>query len=348
MRAVEISAPGPADVLRLVERPRPVLAPGEVLVRVAAAGVNRPDVLQRLGKYSPPPGASDIPGLEVAGYVVEAAAPADGGRLRWQEGDAVCALVAGGGYAEYCAVPAAQCLPVPVALSLVQAAGVPETFFTVWTNVFDRARLQAGETLLVHGGSSGIGTTAIQLGHAFGARVFVTAGSAEKCAACLGLGAEVAVNYRERDWVGDLREATGGRGVDVILDMVGGDYTPRNLDLLADDGRLVQIAFLKSSKVDLDLMPVMRRRLTITGSTLRPQSLAAKAAIARSLEARVWPLLASGAVRPVIHAVVPLAQAADAHRMMESSQHIGKLVLAVEMDGESARSPGPGMAMQPL
>ncbi len=298
-------------------------------MRVAAAGVNRPDVLQRLGKYSPPPGASDIPGLEIAGHVVDVAVCADGGRLRWQEGDAVCALVAGGGYAEYCAVPAAQCLPVPVALSLVQAAGVPETFFTVWTNVFDRAHLQAGETLLVHGGSSGIGTTAIQLGHAFGARVFVTAGSAEKCAACLGLGAEVAVNYRERDWVGDLREATGGRGVNVILDMVGGDYTPRNLDLLADEGRLVQIAFLKSSKVDIDLMQVMRRRLTITGSTLRPQSVAAKGAIARALEARVWPLLESGAVTPVIYTVLPLAQAADAHRLMESSQHIGKIVLDV-------------------
>ena len=329
MRAVEISTPGPADGLRVVERPRPVLAPGEVLVRVAAAGVNRPDVLQRLGKYSPPPGASDIPGLEIAGHVVDVAVCADGGRLRWQEGDAVCALVAGGGYAEYCAVPAEQCLPVPAPLSLVQAAGVPETFFTVWTNVFDRAHLQAGETLLVHGGSSGIGTTAIQLGRAFGARVFVTAGSAEKCAACLGLGAEVAVNYRERDWVADLREATGGRGVNVILDMVGGDYTPRNLDLLADDGRLVQIAFLKSSKVDIDLMQVMRRRLTITGSTLRPQSVAAKGAIARALEARVWPLLASGAVAPVIHAVLPLAQAADAHRLMEEGRHIGKIVLDV-------------------
>ncbi len=329
MRAVEISTPGPADVLRIVERTRPVLAPGEVLVRVAAAGVNRPDVLQRLGKYAPPPGASDIPGLEIAGCVVDVAAPTDGGGSRWQEGDAVCALVAGGGYAEYCAVPAEQCLPVPAALSLVQAAAVPETFFTVWTNVFDRAHLQAGETLLVHGGSSGIGTTAIQLGRAFGARVVVTAGSHEKCEACRGLGAEMAVNYRERDWVANLREATGGRGVNVILDMVGGDYTPRNLDLLADDGRLVQIAFLKSSRVDIDLMQVMRRRLTITGSTLRPQSVAAKAAIARSLEARVWPLLASGAVAPVIHAVLPLAQAADAHRMMEEGRHIGKIVLDV-------------------
>lgn len=329
MRAVEIAEPGPADVLRVVDRPRPVPAPGEVLVRVAAAGVNRPDVLQRLGKYAPPPGASDLPGLEVAGHVVAVNPAADGARLRWAEGDAVCALVAGGGYAEYCAVPAAQCLPVPAGFSMVQAAALPETFFTVWTNVFERGRLQAGDTLLVHGGSSGIGTVAIQLAHAFGARVFVTAGSAEKCAACLALGASAALNYRERDWVAELKAATEGRGVDVILDMVGGDYTPRNLALLADDGRLVQIAFLKSSKVEVDLMPVMRRRLTITGSTLRPQSVAAKHAIAQALEARVWPLLAAGTVAPVIHAVLPLAQAADAHRMMEEGRHIGKIVLDV-------------------
>ena len=329
MRAVEISAPGPADVLRLVDRPRPVPAPGEVLVRVAAAGVNRPDVLQRLGKYAPPPGASDLPGLEVAGHVVAVTPAADGVRSRWAEGDAVCALVAGGGYAEYCAVPAAQCLPIPAGFSMARAAALPETFFTVWTNVFERGRLQAGDTLLVHGGSSGIGTVAIQLGHAFGARVFVTAGSAEKCAACLALGASAALNYRERDWVAELKAATAGRGVDVILDMVGGDYTPRNLALLADDGRLVQIAFLKASKVEVDLMPVMRRRLTITGSTLRPQSVAAKHAIAQALEARVWPLLAAGSVAPVIHAVLPLAQAADAHRMMEEGRHIGKIVLDV-------------------
>jgi len=329
MRAVEISAPGPAHVLRVVERPRPVPAPGEVLVRVAAAGVNRPDVLQRLGKYAPPPDASDLPGLEVAGHVVGVAPTADGTPSRWSEGDAVCALVAGGGYAEFCAVPAEQCLPVPAGLSLVHAAAIPETFFTVWTNVFARGRLQPGESLLVHGGSSGIGTVAIQLGHAFGARVFVTAGSAEKCAACVTLGASLAVNYRERDWVAELKTATAGRGVDLILDMVGGDYTTRNLDLLADDGRLVQIAFLKSSKVEIDLMPVMRRRLTITGSTLRPQSVVAKGAIARALEARVWPLLAAGTVAPVIHAVLPLAQAADAHRMMEEGRHIGKIVLDV-------------------
>ena len=327
MRAVEIATPGPPDVLRVVERPRPVPGPGEVLVRVAAAGVNRPDVLQRLGKYAPPPGASDLPGLEVAGYVEAVAPAADGAPARWAEGDEVCALVAGGGYAEYCAVPMGQCLPVPTGLSLVQAAALPETFFTVWTNVFERGRLQAGETLLVHGGSSGIGTVAIQLGHALGSRVLVTAGSAEKCAACLALGASRAVNYRESDWVTAVKAATDGRGVDVILDMVGGDYTARNLDLLADDGRLVQIAFLKSSKVEIDLMPVMRRRLTITGSTLRPQSVAAKGAIAKTLEARVWPLLSAGIIAPVIHAVLPLAQAAEAHRMMEEGRHIGKIVL---------------------
>lgn len=326
MRAVEIAVPGPADGLRLVERPQPTLAPGQVLVQVAAAGINRPDVLQRLGKYAPPPGTSDLPGLEIAGHVA-AVAGSDTVPSRWRVGDAVCALVAGGGYAEYCAVPGAQCLPVPQGLSLVQAAALPETFFTVWTNVFERGGLHAGETFLVHGGSSGIGTTAIQLARAFGARVFATAGSDEKCEACRRLGAEVTVNYRERDWVADLRAATGGAGVNLILDMVGGGYTPRNLALLADDGRLVQIAFLKSSKVELDLMPVMRRRLTITGSTLRPQTVAAKARIAAALEAKVWPLLAAGTIAPVIHAVLPLAQAAAAHRMMEEGRHIGKIVL---------------------
>ncbi|MEP7118578.1 MAG: NAD(P)H-quinone oxidoreductase, partial [Acidobacteriota bacterium] len=247
--------------------------------------------------------------------------------MRWHEGDQVCALVAGGGYAEYVAVPAVQCLPVPPRLSLVQAAAIPETFFTVWTNVFMRGALTAGETFLVHGGSSGIGTTAIQLARALGSRVFTTAGSAAKCAACLELGAAIALDYRDCDWVSELKVATDDRGVDVILDMIGGDYTARNLDLLADDGRLVQIAFLKSSRVDLDLMQVMRRRLTITGSTLRPQTVAAKGAIAAALEARVWPLLRDGIVAPVIHATFPLAQAADAHRLMESSAHIGKIVL---------------------
>ena len=330
MRAVAIAHFGGAEGLVLTERPRPVAGPGEVLVAVRAAGVNRPDVLQRLGKYPPPPGASDLPGLEVAGHVVEAAPRADGSPGRWRAGDAVCALVAGGGYAELCAVPEDQVLPVPAGLSMVEAAAVPETFFTVWTNVFERGRLAAGETLLVHGGSSGIGTTAIQLGRAFGATVFATAGSPEKCAACGALGAAIAINYRERDWVADLKAATAGRGVDVILDMVGGDYAPRNLDLLAVEGRLVQIAFLKSSRVEIDLMPVMRRRLTITGSTLRPRSPAEKGAIARALETRVWPLLASRTVAPVVHATFPLGEAAEAHRLMESGRHIGKIVLTVD------------------
>jgi NADPH:quinone reductase len=329
MRAVEIGAFGPPEGLRLVERPRPVLAPGEVLIAVEAAGVNRPDVIQRLGKYAPPPGASDLPGLEVAGRIVEVAPAADGAPARWQAGDAVCALVAGGGYAELCAAPAAQCLPVPVGYSMVEAAAIPETFFTVWTNVFERGRLVAGETFLVHGGTSGIGTTAIQLGRAFGATVFATAGSAEKCAACVALGASNAINYREHDWVADLGTATGGRGVDVILDMVGGDYVARNLALLAIDGRLVQIAFLKSSRAEVDLMPLMRRRLTLTGSTLRPRSVTEKAAIAEALEARVWPRLVTREVAPVIHATFPLAEAAAAHRLMESGAHIGKIVLTV-------------------
>ena len=329
MRAVEIGAFGPPEGLRLVERPRPVLGPGDVLIAVEAAGVNRPDVIQRLGKYAPPPGASDLPGLEVAGRIVDAAPAADGTPLRWQVGEAVCALVAGGGYAELCAAPAAQCLPLPAGYSMVEAAAIPETFFTVWTNVFERGRLAAGETFLVHGGTSGIGTTAIQLARAFGATVFATAGSTEKCAACVALGASMAINYREDDWGAALLAATGGRGVDVILDMVGGDYVGRNLDLLAVEGRLVQIAFLKSSRADIDLMQVMRRRLTITGSTLRPRSVAEKAAIAVALEARVWPRLAAREVAPVIHATFPLGEAAAAHRLMESGAHIGKIVLTV-------------------
>jgi putative PIG3 family NAD(P)H quinone oxidoreductase len=329
MRAVEISRPGPPEVLTLVERERPTPGPGEVLVQVAAAGVNRPDVLQRKGGYPPPPGASDLPGLEIAGRVVAVGPDADGVAVRWQDGDEVCGLVAGGGYAEYCAVPAGQCLPIPAGLSAIEAAALPETFFTVWTNVFERGRLRAGETILVHGGSSGIGTTAIQLARAFGARVFATAGSAEKCAACQRLGAEIAVNYRERDFVAVFSDATGGRGVDLILDMVGGDYVARNLTLLAVEGRLVQIAFLKAPTIELDLMQVMRRRLTITGSTLRPRTPAEKGAIAAALEANVWPLLAAGTVRPIVHAVFPLAEAAAAHRLMESSAHIGKIVLDV-------------------
>ncbi len=329
MRAVEIGVFGPPEGLRVVERPRPVPAPGEVLIAVEAAGVNRPDVIQRLGKYAPPPGASDLPGLEVAGRVVDAAPAADGTPMRWQVGEAVCALVAGGGYAELCAAPAPQCLPVPAGYSMVEAAAIPETFFTVWTNVFERGRLAAGETFLVHGGTSGIGTTAIQLARAFGATVFATAGSSDKCAACVALGASMAINYREDDWVAALLAATGGRGVDVILDMVGGDYVARNLDLLAPEGRLVQIAFLKASKTEIDLMQVMRRRLTLTGSTLRPRSVAEKGAIAAALETHVWPRLAAREVAPVIHATFPLAEASAAHRLMESGAHIGKIVLTV-------------------
>lgn len=297
---------------------------GEVLVRVAAAGVNRPDVMQRRGGYAPPPGASDLPGLEVAGVI----AALGEGVTMWRSGDAVCALVAGGGYAEFCAVPEQQCLPIPAGVSVLEAAAIPETFFTVWSNVFERGRLQRGESLLVHGGSSGIGTTAIQLGRAFGARVFATAGSADKREACQRLGAERAVDYHT-DWAATLTELTDGRGFDVILDMVGGDYTPKNVLLLAEDGRLVQIAFLKTPTVSLDLMPMLRRRLTLTGSTLRPRAVDAKGAIARALHAQVWPLLERGEVRPVIHTVLPLERAADAHRLMEAGTHIGKIVLSV-------------------
>ncbi len=326
MRAIEISSFGPPDVLRIGDRPRPTPAAGEVLVKVAAAGVNRPDVLQRRGGYAPPPGTTDIPGLDIAGVVEEVGADV----TAWHVGDTVCALVAGGGYAEYCVAPAVQCLPVPAGLSMIDAAGIPETFFTVWTNVFERGRLQRGESLVVHGGSSGIGTTAIQLARAWGARVFATAGSDEKCAASEKLGAELAVNYRTTDWVAVIRERTAGRGVDIILDMVGGDYTPKNLDLLAIDGRLVQIAFVKTSTVTLDLMQVMRRRLTITGSTLRPRTPEEKGAIARGLHTHVWPLIERGEVRPLVHATFPLERAADAHRLMEEGSHIGKIVLIVE------------------
>lgn len=325
MRVVEIARFGPPEGLVIGERPIPQPGPGEVLIKVAAAGVNRPDVIQRYGKYAPPPGASDIPGLEVAGHIADRGE----GVVQWREGDAVCALVSGGGYAEYCVAPQAQCLPPPDTLSLVEAAAVPETFFTVWTNVFERGRLQPHETILIHGGSSGIGTTAIQLAREFGARAFATAGSDAKCAACQDLGAELAVNYRSVDWVAAFKDATSGRGMDMILDMVGGDYVSRNLDLLAVEGRLVQIAFLKSSKVELDLMQVMRRRLTITGSTLRPRSPEEKGQIARALEAKVWPLIASGRVKPIVHAQFPLDRAADAHRMMEASEHIGKIILTM-------------------
>jgi NADPH:quinone reductase len=325
MRVVEISQFGPPDVLRIAERPMPTPGPDDVVIKVAAAGVNRPDVVQRYGKYQPPPGACDILGLEVSGHIASRGSNV----AQWQEGDAVCALVASGGYAEYCVAPQVQCLPPPSRLSLVDAAAVPETFFTVWTNVFERGRLCRGESILVHGGSSGIGTTAIQLARAFGARVFATAGTEAKCAACRALGAELAMNYHLVDWVEAVREATAGRGVDAVLDIVGGAYVARNLDALAMEGRLLQIAFLKSSKVELDLMQVMRRRLTITGSTLRPRTPAQKGAIARQLQEHVWPLLEDGSVAPVIHATFPLERAADAHRMMEASTHIGKIVLIV-------------------
>lgn len=325
MRAVEIKQPGGPEVLVPTRRPLPRPGPEEVLIRVAAAGVNRPDVLQRQGAYAPPPGASDLPGLEVAGEVVALGA----GAKRWKLGDAVTALVAGGGYAEYCAAPSVQCLPVPGKLDMVHAAALPETFFTVWTNVFERGRLKAGESFLVHGGSSGIGTTAIQLAHHFGARVFTTAGSDEKCSKCKELGADVAINYRSQDFVQLIAQATGGKGVDVILDMVGGDYINRNLQCLAADGRLVQIAFLKGPKAEINFGPLMMKRQTITGSTLRPRSVAEKGAIAAALEAQVWPLLSTGKIAPLLHATFPLDQAAEAHRLMESSAHLGKIVLTV-------------------
>ena len=325
MTAIEIVRPGPPEVLVPTTRATPTPAGGEVLIKVAAAGVNRPDVMQRQGNYPPPAGASDIPGLEVAGTI----AAVGSGVADWKVGDAVCALLAGGGYAEYAVAPVPQCLPVPHALDLIDAAAMPETCFTVWTNVFERGRLAAGETILVHGGSSGIGTMAIQMARAFDARVLVTAGSAEKCAACERLGAERAINYRTEDFVQIVQEKTGGRGVDVVLDMVGGDYFPRNLEALAVDGRLVQIAILRGAKAELPLLRVMQRRLTITGSTLRPRSVAEKGAIAARLRREVWPLVEQGRIRPVIHATYPLAQAAEAHRIMESSTHIGKLVLTV-------------------
>lgn len=331
MRVVEIAEYGGPDVLRPAVRERPVAGRDEVVIRVAAAGINRPDVFQRKGHYPPPPGASDLPGLEVAGTVAAVGA-ASLGPARWSVGDRVAALVSGGGYAEYVAVAAAQCLPVPAGLPMVEAAALPETCFTVWTNVFERGRLRADEWLLVHGGSSGIGTTAIQMARAFGARVIATAGSRTKCDACERLGAELAVNYRTSDFVALAREHSGGRGMDVILDMVGGNYLPRNLELLAMEGRLVQIALLGGARAELDLGIVMRRRLTITGSTLRPQSVEAKARIASALESHVWPLITDGTLRPVIHATFPLERAADAHRVLEQGDHVGKVVLVVNAD----------------
>jgi NADPH2:quinone reductase len=325
MRAVEIAKPGGPEVLVPTSRPLPVPKPGEIAVKVAAAGVNRPDVLQRMGLYPVPADASDLPGLEIAGQVVACGAEA----RMWKVGASVCALAHGGGYAEYCVVPEVQALPVPRGLSMVEAASLPETFFTVWSNVYDRGRLKPGETLLVQGGSSGIGVTAIQMAKAMGNRVIATAGSDEKCAACVRLGADKAINYRTQDFLAEVLAATGGKGVNVVLDMVGGDYVPKELKCLADEGRLVFIAFLRGPKTELDINEVMRRRLVLTGSTLRPRPVEFKGAVARSLREQVWPLIEAGKIRPVVFKTFPLDEAAEAHRLMESSQHIGKLVLTV-------------------
>ena len=325
MRAVEISNPGGPEVLRVVDLPKPAPKPNEIAVRVAAAGVNRPDVLQRMGHYPVPPDASPLPGLEIAGEVAELGAAVK----LWKRGDKVCALVNGGGYAEYCAVPETQALPVPKGLSMVEAASLPEACFTVCANVYDRGRLAPGESLLVQGGTSGIGVTAIQMAAATGNRVFATAGSEEKVAACVKLGAEKAFNYKTQDWVAEVRAATGGKGVDVILDMVGGDYVPRELKCLAEEGRLVFIAYLRGPRSELDIDAVMRRRLTVTGSTLRPRSTEFKGSLARNLREKIWPLIEAGRIRPQLYRTFPLAQAAEAHRLMESSQHIGKIVLTV-------------------
>jgi NADPH:quinone reductase len=325
MRQVRFDGAGGPEVIRLETAPVPQPGKGQVLIEVAAAGVNRPDCLQRAGGYPPPPGATDVPGLEVAGRIM-----AVGENVQeLKAGDEVCALVASGGYAEYCVADAALCLPVPASLSLLEAAGIPENYFTVYDNVFTRGRLAPGETLLVHGGSSGIGSTAIQLAKQFGATVYATAGSPEKCDFCRSLGADVAIDYRAEDFVEEVRTLTDGRGVDVILDMVGGPYIERNLSILAFEGRLVQIAFLQTSKVEINLMPVMLRRLTVTGSTLRPRSVELKSKIAEALRQIVWPLLEKGAVRPVIHATFPLEQTREAHQLMESSAHQGKIMLEI-------------------
>lgn len=326
MRAIEITSPGAPDVLRIGTRPVPRPGPGEVLIEVSAAGVNRPDVLQRVGGYPPPPGASDIPGLEVAGTIVLLGA----GVTRWKIGERVCALVTGGGYSEYVNAPAPQCLPIPRGVTMIEAAGIPETFFTVWINVYERARLAPGESLLVQGGSSGIGVTAIQIAHALGNRVLVTAGTDEKCRACEKLGAQRAINYRTEDFVKIVKELTDGRGVDVILDMVAGDYVPRELSCLADDGRLVLIAFLGGTKANIDMSDILRRRLTITGSTLRPRPVETKAAVAKALEEKVWPLIEVGRIRPVVFRTFPLEQASAAHTLMESSAHVGKIILEIK------------------
>ncbi|WP_029014602.1 NAD(P)H-quinone oxidoreductase [Niveispirillum irakense] len=325
MRVVEITEPGGPDVLVAATRPLPVPGPGEVLIRVEAAGVNRPDVFQRQGGYPPPPGASDLPGLEVAGTIAALGPDVTG----WRVGDAVCALLAGGGYADYATAPAPQCLPLPEGLDMVQAASLPETVFTVWTNVFERGGLLPGESLLVHGGTSGIGSIAIQLAKALGSIVYATAGGPEKAKACEALGADRGIDYRNEDFVAVIKEVTGKRGVNVVLDMVGGDYLPRNIDCLAPDGRHVTIAFLRGPKAEINLTPIMLKRLTLTGSTLRARSVAQKGALAQAIQQHVWPLIAVGKVRPVIHATFPLEQAASAHRLMESSGHIGKIVLTL-------------------
>jgi len=326
MKAIEITTYGKPEVLCLAERPDPVAGAGEVLIRVSAAGVNRPDVLQRKGHYPVPPGASDLPGLEVAGVIAsgDAAAMAAAG---FKLGDRVCALVAGGGYAQLCVAPVGQCLPVPEGLSDIEAASLPETFFTVWSNVFDRARLKAGETLLIQGGTSGIGVTAIQMAKAAGATVIATAGSDDKCAACLKLGADHAINYKAQDFVDEVKRITDGRGVDVVLDMVAGSYVARELKCMAEDGRIVFIAVQGGIEAQIDAGVVLRKRLTITGSTLRPRSVAYKTALAQDLRAKVWPLIEAGSVKPIIHQVFPAAKAAEAHALMESSTHVGKIVL---------------------
>ncbi len=325
MRAIEISQFGAPEVLQLCERPLPVLKAGEVLIKVHAAGVNRPDVLQRLGHYPVPPGASDLPGLEVAGEIVDG----DLSKGPFKKGDMVCALVQGGGYAEYCAAPLQQCLPVPAGLTPLEAASLPETFFTVWSNVFDRAQLSGDDTLLVQGGSSGIGVTAIQMARALGHRVFATAGSEAKCRACEALGAERAINYKTDDFVTVVKDLTAGKGVDVILDMVAGEYVGREINCLADDGRIALIALLGGAKATVDLGQVLRRRLSISGSTLRPRPVAFKAAIAWRLHEKVWPLIEAGTIKPVIFSTFPLEQAAQAHALMESSTHVGKIMLQV-------------------
>lgn len=327
MKAVIITHPGAPEVLQLAEKPVPEIMAGEVLVKIAAAGVNRPDVAQRKGHYPPPAGASqDIPGLEIAGVISKVGENVS----RWKVGDRVCALVTGGGYAEYCSVPAGQCLPVPDDLTMIEAASLPETYFTVWSNVFDRGRLKAGETLLVHGGSSGIGVTAIQMARVMGNTVYVTAGSDDKCRFCEELGATRAINYKTESFREVIQQLTDGRGVDVILDMVGGDYTTPNLKSLAEEGRLVLINMMLGKDVGIDLSLIMRKRLTITGSTLRSRDIAFKTAVAQSLEKNIWPFLNSGKIRPVIFKIFPATKAAEAHRLMESSEHMGKIVLSFE------------------